>query len=387
MNYRSKSFFLILAVIGVIIPQTLDAQALVGRRGWFYSRRIPWAVYDPYHAMTSRVYAQADLIRAQGDAAADFAVARKLHAQARAQELENWEETVRKQWDVRILREKKKLELNHAHQISKMRYLNDQKWKNNRTWERLKNHPELSSFKIENGSAHNFLLSRLAVSALPYQFDETESRYGPEALRELRLDDELLEQVTLIQGDFRFAANQSVQEQIDQWPYFLRWKEFDSERNAFEQARGKVVTESNASGEVSIDTIHGLQEAQLKLSKAFHFSSRVWDWVKENRRYTQYNDSVRFLAQLDREIGQLERTGDIRPFQGKTGYDPGVHGEHVISLLSFMNRNGLTFAPAKPGSEPAYHRLFVMMRAVYLTVADADESIQPKKLSEEIILN
>lgn len=74
---------------------------------------------------------------------------------------------------------------------------------------------------------------------------------------------------------------------------------------------------------------------------------------------------MRFLAQLDREIKRLQTTGDIRPFQGRDGYDPAVHGRHVISLLTFMNRNGIEFASAKPGSESAYHRLFVMLRVAF----------------------
>jgi hypothetical protein len=44
-----------------------------------------------------------------------------------------------------------------------------------------------------------------------------------------------------------------------------------------------------------------------------------------------------------------------------------------------MSRHGLEFAPAKPGEEAAYHTVFRMMRDVYVTIADNDESIQVKK--------
>ena len=145
-----------------------------------------------------------------------------------------------------------------------------------------------------------------------------------------------------------------------------------------------MVRESEAGGEVDVDSIQQLQNAQMKLAKEFYLSSRVWNWVKLHRRYSQRDDGMRFLAQLDREIKRLQETGDIRPFQGRMGYDPGVHGEHVIALLTFMNRNGIQFAPAKPGSEFAYQNLFVMLRAVYLTVAEDDESIQPEDLSKRI---
>lgn len=89
-----------------------------------------------------------------------------------------------------------------------------------------------------------------------------------------------------------------------------------------------------------------------------------------------------FLKELDREILRLEETGDIRPFQGGSNYDPKVAGDNLMSFLCFMNRNGLEFALAEPGSESAYHDLFVRMRALYLTVAEDDASTQPQNLSE-----
>jgi hypothetical protein len=288
---------------------------------------------------------------------------------------------------MKLLKEKKKLELNRARQIAKLKYLNDQKWKSSRTWEKYKNHPELSSYNIRTGKAHNFLLSRMAASALEYEFDENESRFSPETLGELSLDDELLSHITLAQDGYEFPANQEVQDEIDQWPYLLRWAEFRKERSDFENARKEAIRESESAGKVSVESIQKLQDAQMRLAKTFYFSSRVWDWVKKHRRYALREETMRFLAQLDREIRRLQETGDIRPFQGRSGYEPAVDGKHVIALLTFMNRNGIEFAPAKPGSEFAYHRLFVMMRAVYLTVAEEDESIRPEDLSKRIEVN
>jgi hypothetical protein len=379
----------VLAVSTCLIEAvTVHAQIVTVTPGRYYSpRRISWSVYDPYYSMTSRVYAQADLIRAQWKAAASFAAAQQRNAQARSRAIANWEQAIRTEWEIRLLKEKKKLELNHARQIAKLKYLNDQKWESSRTWEKYKNHPELSSYNIRSGKALNFLLSRLAASALDYEFDENDSRYGSAALNEVTLDDELLSHVTLTQGGYEFPANREVRDKIDQWPYLLRWDDFRSERSAFDEARQQVVQESESNGDVSVKSIQKLQDAQMQLAKKFYFSSKVWDWVRQHRRYTQREDAMRFLAQLDREIKRLQETGDIRPFQGRSGYDPAADGKHLIALLTFMNRNGIEFAPAKPGSEFAYQRLFVMMRAVYLTVADEDESIKPKDLSKQIEVN
>ena len=348
----------------------------------YVPERVSWGYYDPYYAITDRIYAQATLIQAQGEAAVSYATARGLNANAYSTELDNWKKQVRAYWDTKIIAERKRLELEHVQQISRMKYINNRKWENSRTWERLKNHPELSDSQIRSGKALNFLLDRLAASALPYEFNSGSSRFGPEALREVSLTDEWLANITLEQGAIQFPANLSVAEEINHWPYLLRWDEFDDERTTFEAARRKVLEESRADGQASVDSIRELQESLLLLANAFHRSRKVKTWVHENIRYSQFNAVDRFLHDRDREIARLEETGDIRPFQDRDGYDPDVDGANVISLLTYMNRNGISFAPASPGQEWAYYDLFSTMRAIYLTVDESDESIQPVDLSK-----
>jgi len=213
-----------------------------------YPRRVPWAAYDPFYAVTSRVYAQADLIRAQGDAAISFGHARGLNAEAYSKELDNWMKELRVYWDRKIVTEKKKLALDEVRKVSKMRYLNDRKWRHSRAWDRLKNHPELNKASIERGRSLNFLLARLSVSALPYRFDADSSRFSQDAIRQLALDEAMLGHVMLKQGAFKFAADQSVQDSISLWPYLLRWDAFDSTRSAFERARTAIVKGAESGG-------------------------------------------------------------------------------------------------------------------------------------------
>lgn len=361
-------------------PVELQGQDLAYR----YPARILWSQYDPYFAITSRVYAQAALIDAQGDAAVSYAQSRNLHAEAYSKELDNWEKELRVYWDRKIVAEKKKLALGHIQQIKRMRYLNDSKWTNSRTWDRFKNHPELAESRIRNGSAHNFLLARLASSALPYQFDSGSSRFGADAIEQLKLDQSWFGHIRLKQGSFEFPANESIQEQISDWPYVLRWDEFELSRTSFEIARADVIDDSKTNGKASVATTQRMEQALLKLAHDFHASNNVKIWVKQKLRYTHFLASDRFLRDLDLEIIRLQKTGDIRPFQDRVGYNAKVDGDHVISLLCFMNRNGLEFAKPKPGGEFAYHNLFVMMRSLYLTVSDEDPSLEPKSLPDEV---
>ncbi len=346
-----------------------------------FPTRLRWSVYDPFYAVTSRIYAQAALIRAQGDAAVDYSYARNLHADAYSKELDNWKKELRVYWERKAVAEQKKLELDHVRQIARMRYLNDHKWQNHRLWDRLKNHPELSDANIRSGSALNFLLARLSAT-LPYRFDPESSRYGTEALQQLDLSGDLLKHVTLKQGPFKFAADQTVDGTISLWPYILRWDEFVASRTAFQQARTAVVKESDTMGQASVASIQRLESALTKLTSEYHGSTNVAKWVKQRNRFSHFFAGDRFLRELDQEIMQLEKSGDIRPFNGQGGYNPSLDGDHLVSLLCFMNRNGVEFAPASPRSEFAYHNLFVLMRSLYLTVADQDESLQPENLGE-----
>ncbi len=97
---------------------TVAQEVVVVRPTYRYPRRVHWAVYDPYYAVTSRVYAQAELIRAQGDAAVNFAYARGLNADAYSKELDNWMKELRVYWDRKTVAEQKKLELDHVRQIA-----------------------------------------------------------------------------------------------------------------------------------------------------------------------------------------------------------------------------------------------------------------------------
>ncbi len=359
-----------------------EAQPAVVSPQYRLPRRAYWGAYDPYYALTARVYAQAELIRAQSDAAVGYATARNLNADAYSKELDNWQKEVRVHWDRQIIREKKKLELAHVKQISKMKYLNDRKWQNSRDWDLLKNHQELSGSRIHSGRALNFLLSRMAGTALPPQFNSKTSQFTKEALEQMPLNKMWFSHIRLKQGGLTFFADKPLNNGVSLWPYILRWDEFEPERKAFEQARISSIKEVESKGQVSVETIKKMQRELMALSNKLHGSTTVKQWVKRHRRYTEFNGSDRFLRELDREIMTVEKTGDVRPLKGNNSFNPKTDGDHVIGLLCYMNRNGIEFAPAEPGSEFAYHNLFVLMRSIYLTVAEFDESIQPKNLGE-----
>ena len=350
--------------------------------GWYGG--FPWGAFDPLTAVASEIRAQAELIRSQGYAQVEFAQARNLHAEAYSKELDNWMKELRIHWERKIFREQKRMEMEYIRQVRKMKYLNDRKWRNHRQWEAIQNHPSLVRGRIRTGEALNFLLERLAVTALPYEYDPARSRFSQVVLKELKLDPSWLKDIMLKQGALVFPASQTVADEIELWPYLLRWEIFDDVRGAFVEARREAVRESEQKGRVSVASVRRMQDALYRLTNEFYASSEVKDWVKKHKRYTTFAHTELFLHRLDREIAYIEETGDIRALRSATQFDPKKAGDNLVAFLCFLNNNGIQFAPAKPGREEVYHRLFVMMRALYLTVADIDESTQPQDLHKKL---
>ncbi|MEZ6122825.1 MAG: hypothetical protein R3C49_06570 [Planctomycetaceae bacterium] len=222
------------------------------------------------------------------------------------------------------------------------------------------------------------------MTALPYRFDPATSRFSAEALQEMQLDPELLSQIVLQHRNRQFTAAGVNSSNIEYWPYILRWDEFQKSRTAFEAARDEVLKDAGENGQASVAAIMNLQSTTENLFNEFQRSQKVRQWMHEHGRYLQFSSCERFLKDLKREVERVENTGDLRPLRSEHAFDPRNDGGHLVAFLSFLNRSGITFAPAKPGDEAAYHSLFTMMRALYLTVEDDDESTTPQDLRKAL---
>jgi hypothetical protein len=386
LNQLRVSWLFVLFALPVVASaqpkSSTNTTVVIHRYPW--ARPIPWAWYDPRWAISSHISAQADLLRAHGDVAVDFALARKLHAESVDMELDNWVKHVRAYWDRKLIREKKRLQLEQLRQIRKGRHLNNEKWRNSMAWNRLKNHPELT--RIGQGDALNFLLHRLSNTVLACEFVRQGETQDAELLEQLRLPPDLLERLNLRQlgrsGDqlvFRAGASSGLE--LEWWPYLLRWEEFAGARREFEAARDAVIAEADAGGKVGVDALQRLEQAHAKLTREFfaQFNRRNLRSASFGK-YSQFLAAESFLRRLDREVLRMQNTGDVGAIRVQQGYVPDRDGDDLIGLLTYMTRNGIQFAPASPGNEPAYHTVFTMMRDLYVTVADRDEAVTPRNL-------
>ncbi|HLJ10874.1 MAG TPA: hypothetical protein VKU82_06780 [Planctomycetaceae bacterium] len=337
--------------------------------------RRNWALYgSPATPISAEIHATADLVRAYGDVMVDDAVGRKYRAEAMAQEIINSQAWVKAFWANR--------ELNEAQRLRRyVSPLERQKRRNSKEWERLKNYPELNGPSIASGTALNFLLNRLAGGLLAEQFSLGSKTAELVKLDVLRLDPKTLHTLRVRRDlpngqNLAFDPVAGPSEKIEQWPFALSGAEFDSYRKKYEKARSDVISAARKR-EDSRDAARVLLKAFDELDAAFNKKNtrKVLTDQKTTpmTAFVQYLAAKRFLQARAGEVAQLQNAGSRLPEDDLRFTD-----NDLISLLKHMSGNGLLFAPAETGDEHAYHRVFDLMRDLYVFATADDDSGKAK---------
>jgi hypothetical protein len=254
--------------------------------------------------------------------------------------------------------------------------LDEQKIANSKTWGWLKDHPEMTGTSIIDGKAQNFLLHRLAGTMLALKFSPGDQPVDAAMLQQLKLAPELVHQLKLRQdlpnGErLEFRADEGTALSSDWWPFALRGDEFATRRAAFDKARRAAVDESQK-GQISNKALNDLMSALNDIDAEFQRRFDKTTRVKTPLNFQRFLTAQRYIQSQAAQIARMQSTGDASAFDGSLKFQ----ANDLVALLTYMSRHGLEFAPAKPGEEAAYHNLFHMMRDLYVTIADNDESIQ-----------
>jgi hypothetical protein len=350
-------------ILGTLPAAPVHAQ-LVPRRNW--------ALYgSPATAASAEIHATADLVRAYGEANVDDAAAREIRARAMRQEIDNSVEFLKAYWERRSINEAERLK----RYVSPLQRADRQ---NSKTWERLRNHPELNGPAIVEGSALNFLLNRLAGGALAYQFSEDLKSAEFKTSKELHLDPEIVHRLRLKRDStggkaIIFRADEGVTMTVEWWPYALRGDEFARHRRDYDQARSTVVLAARKGSDAHAE-IGKLSRAFAQLDDAFRKQNDRETRFKSQAAFQHYSTAKRFLQSLAGEVLQFQVAGGAHALED----DSRFRGDHLIALLTHMSRHGLEFAPALHEDEFAYHTIFTMMRDVYFAVAPYESSEQKR---------
>jgi hypothetical protein len=330
-------------------------------------RRRNWSSYgSPATALSAQIHAQADFVRSYGQASVDLAAARAIRAQAVRMEIANSVEFVKAYWERRSIGEAERMKRYVA--PLKRKELRDSK-----TWQRLKDHPELNGPAVAEGTALNFLLDRMAGGVLAYRFSLGNQEINAETLKQLELTPAMIhslrlrQDLTVNRGSV-FRADEGVPLDIDWWPYALRDEELTRERERYERARRGVL--SAGQGQDADAAQKDLAKAYDDLVAKFQAQSTRSVRLDSIQSHHHYLTAKRFLQSLAGEVLRFQELGPERLQDD----DLKFQGTNLVALLTHMSRNGLEFAAAEPGDEPAYHAVFRMMRDLYVTVAEDEKS-------------
>jgi hypothetical protein len=129
------------------------------------------------------------------------------------------------------------------------------------------------------------------------------------------------------------------------WPLVLQAAEYQEPREALTASAPRAV-EQAVHGGVQPESLRGMEDALTKLN------GRLADNIKKLPP-PRYIESKRYLGELKEALKLLEKPHAGDYFTGKFS----ARGKTVGELVQHMSRQGLRFAPALAGDEPAYEYL------------------------------
>jgi hypothetical protein len=207
---------------------------------------------------------------------------------------------------------------------------------------------DLPDNQITSATALNILLTDL-------QSLQTRGIQGPE----VKIDQAILPSLNVVVNGSNGNIGVLKDEGRINWPVALSGTDFAVERQQIESSIPKAIDEAVNAEAVDL---HDLTGALASMR------SRLAAKIKETPT-PKYIRAKRFLNQLDDAV-RLLRQPDAGNYFNQTY---AAKGQTVAQLVQYMTRNGLQFAPAVEGDEPAYVALHQAL-AEYDLAANAQGS-------------
>jgi len=131
------------------------------------------------------------------------------------------------------------------------------------------------------------------------------------------------------------------------WPLALRGEAFEAERKDLDRFAPEAIKQAEFNTRVDTAYLNDMTEAQRKLHRKLE--SKVSELSP-----AQYMEAKKFLNNIDDAIRALQDPNVANYFTGKYA----AKARTVAELVDYMSKQGLSFAPAVPGDEAAYHALY-----------------------------
>lgn len=364
MNATSSVRSLGLAVLLTAIVANTPAVCLGQVRDFYFYERAPYAA-------SALIYAQADMIRAQADAAVDYQVARSIAADAYSKELDNALKTVEIYFERRAARDAHVLK-NHLDEADKRK---------EKALRRIVDHPELTGEGMSNGRSLNTLKDALRPTILSFQYLKGDDPEIEKLIAQYDLPLDMKAKIRLRYTNVRgesgvFSADTGRLNSFDWWPYLLRDDKFKSSREEIQKLLVEIQQSSAAQTQIDNQSIEALEKASLNLAGEF---LRTYDRTEMAKagidKFRLYRASEMHMQSMMLAIKRLKNVGEADGALNMGSYNPDIDGKNLATMLAYMTRHGVEFAPPKPGDEDAYHLLFEMSKNLYVAASSDEDSL------------
>lgn len=302
--------------------------------------------------LSFKIHAEAAYMAGRGSMIESVAIARTIHADAYAKELENSIAYVETYF--------RRQEINREERAKKNpRYLEKEKIRRD-TIERQLKHQFESVLKGDVTNMMNWVLVELSAptQSLGYLTSEaalTESESGG------KLSEADLALIQFSDGRVTFSATDPKILETH-WPFALRAESFIPLQKNFMSAREEVFAEIVSKGQASPESgarlIGSVNDLMVGLEKAYPREER-----RKSAVFSEYHPAKRYLASLAREVSQTIHHGDRSLFDETLRFE----GGSLVELIWHMDRRGLVFASPPDGGGRVYRSLLTSMRNLFVT--------------------
>lgn len=304
-------------------------------------------------AFSAQVKANAEALRAYGEAGLNLSYGRHEVARSVHLELHNWVDSLSAHQARRKLgeAERERLRVNpldrRASQVAlELRQLFEA--------------PELAEGNIISGRDLNFLVQQLATRE---QFHNRRNNLLVDD--RFRLEPVIIDAVRLRerlpgQSGIPFTLRSQEPLAVINWPLPLRDERLNAVRSRFLQAHNQLVIaaiDSRVADSLVKECLTALDELKSAYSNLVTRERRI-ESVEQHGLHKQ---SLELLGSLEKQVIRLGETAGRVLHLLPWGTTP----EDLVTIVLGMHQRGLEFAPCDPGDEAAYYELFGKLKLLF----------------------
>ncbi|HEV3345248.1 MAG TPA: hypothetical protein VG125_33025 [Pirellulales bacterium] len=317
--------------------------------------------------LTDAIFADAALlVNAQANFLVATGVSRKLHAEAASMEMDNSVKWVKTYFERRRLNREARAAENPGY-IERLE-------KRQELYRRIvdKNLPAMGTDLSDD---INKMLREILTNASYSVFmsDASGKVYSSQHNAELSADDRR----NILVREGKVSGKTPLPIRIDdsrsarmRWPPVLRQERFEAVRKSLEDARESAIGDVKIEQEVTAKNEDRLKKAVDNLRDELAAYYRDCPKPMPYEDWLAYKTARCSLEAMAVQTFLLVETQNTAAFDGSYRF----HGKTVAELLQHMIGKGLEFAPAPPGGQKTYERLYDSVRGFYLELVP-----EPKK--------